>query len=217
MRHPGLRSPKVLLAGVLLSAAYYGVCVLSATAQSGPVSCKPVSERQGEIGCWILSSGAWSGVQSGPVYWSLDTFPSEATANVAKGEHGQVLRALNQVWVLTISSKDDRPATGHHVAQIGPLPLKEHHGYAAQYMEAVLTPGMDEAFYTEAGESCLETPEGKQIGRPGTGVIVPEGAPMMLTASGTENRRSLALVLHDSAHPWSARADDWKPKGLCHE
>lgn len=58
-----------------------------------------------------------------------------------------------------------------------------------------------EAFYTEVGETCLETPSGKQMGRKWRDVIVPEGEPMELTATGLETRRGLVLVLHSSAKP----------------
>jgi len=91
-------------------------------------------------------------------------------------------------------------------------------------MEAIFTPGMiapahthsgPEAWYTVAGETCLETPQGKQIGRPGQYVIVPGGAPMHLTATGTELRRSLVLILHQSPRPATTPTDEWTPKGLC--
>jgi hypothetical protein len=49
----------------------------------------------------------------------------------------------------------------------------------------------------------------------GQHVIVQAGPPMELTATGTEIRRSLAIVLHDSAQPASVLAPDWTPKGLC--
>jgi quercetin dioxygenase-like cupin family protein len=97
--------------------------------------------------------------------------------------------------------------------------------YSAQYMEAVFTPGMTapthrhsgpEAWYTLTGETCLETPEGVMVGRAGgSHVIVPGGPPMHLTATGTETRRAVVLILHDSAQPATTPAQDWTPKGLC--
>ena len=57
-----------------------------------------------------------------------------------------------------------------------------------------------EAWYTMAGETCLETPTGKQVGRVGgQHVIVPGGPPMHLTATGNEQRRALVLILHESS------------------
>ncbi len=72
-----------------------------------------------------------------------------------------------------------------------------------------------EAWYTTAGEVCLETPAGKSVGRAGESTIVPAGPPMHLTAIGTEQRRSLAIVLHQSSHPPVLPIRDWIPKGLC--
>jgi quercetin dioxygenase-like cupin family protein len=97
--------------------------------------------------------------------------------------------------------------------------------YSAQYMEAAFQPGMQtrvhrhpgpEAWYTISGEMCLETPEGATVGRAsGEPVIVREGLPMQLTATGTDVRRGLVLVLHTSSEPASVPATDWQPTGLC--
>jgi hypothetical protein len=38
---------------------------------------------------------------------------------------------------------------------------------------------------------------------------------MHLTATGTENRRSLVLILHESAKPDTTWMPEWTPKGLC--
>ena len=38
---------------------------------------------------------------------------------------------------------------------------------------------------------------------------------MALNSVGTETRRSVLLVLHDSSQPWITMAIDWQPKGLC--
>jgi len=92
-------------------------------------------------------------------------------------------------------------------------------------MEAILNPGMTsaihdhagpEAWYTLAGETCLETPGGKLAGRAGGDpVIVRGGPPMLLTATGTEQRPALVLILHQSSKPATTMVHDWMPKGLC--
>lgn len=135
-----------------------------------------------------------------------------------------MVESLGKVWLLSIDKAGWRPASGERVAEIGPLPVKAGDTYSAQYMEAIFTPGMTapahthsgpEAWYTEAGETCLETPDGKQVGRPGQYVIVPAGPPMHLTATGTTQRRSLVLILHESSKPVTTPVKDWTPKGLC--
>jgi pimeloyl-ACP methyl ester carboxylesterase len=68
-----------------------------------------------------------------------------------------------------------RPAHGTRVAKIGPLSIVANENYSAQYMDAIFTPGMTapahihsgpEAWHTVAGETCLETSDGRvQVGR----------------------------------------------------
>ncbi|MGH8064657.1 MAG: cupin domain-containing protein [Candidatus Entotheonellia bacterium] len=100
--------------------------------------------------------------------------------------------------------------------------------YTAQYMEGISNPGDvtpkhrhpgPEAWYTTAGGFCVETPDGKTVVRAGQGIVIPADhtgwSMMTLMATGTEVRRSLVLVLHESTHHWTAPAPEWTPKGLC--
>ncbi len=187
--------------------------------------CKPVSERMGEIGCWILSHEPVGELSQPQMFWHLDVYPTRAAAQAAKGPQGVTVESLGRVWLLTIEKAGWRPSDGERIAEIGPLPVTAGEKYTAQYMEAVFTPGMTsnvhthggpEAWYTLAGESCLETPEGKHVGRAGAQhLIVPGGPPMHLTATGSEQRRALVLILHESSKPATTRVHDWTPKGLC--
>lgn len=187
--------------------------------------CRPVSERTAELGCWITAHATLGELPQQPIFWHLDTYPTRAEAETAKGSRGTVVESLGKVWLLTIDVAGWRPSGGARVAEIGPLPVSADAKYSAQYMEAIFTPGMTapahrhsgpEAWYTLTGETCLETPEGKMVGRAGgSHVIVPGGPPMHLTATGTETRRALVLILHDSTQPPTTPARDWTPKGLC--
>ena len=187
--------------------------------------CNPVSQRTEELGCWIVTNKSVGQLPRAPMFWHLDTYATRAAAEAASGPRGTVIEALGKIWLLTIDAAGWRPSAGARVAQIGPLPVTPGTDYTAQYMEAVFTPGMTslvhrhpgpEAWYTLAGETCLETSEGKTIGRAGgEPVVVPGGLPMHLTATGTETRRAIVLVLHDSRHPAGSPAPDWIPKGLC--
>jgi len=38
---------------------------------------------------------------------------------------------------------------------------------------------------------------------------------MLFMATGTEKRRGLALILHDSSQPATTMEQEWEPKGLC--
>ena len=46
-------------------------------------------------------------------------------------------------------------------------------------------------------------------------MIVPTGLSMHLTATGTEKRKSLVLILYESSKPATTFVHDWTPKGLC--
>ena len=201
------------------------IAALSASPEAFAQICKPVSQRTGEVGCWITANAELGQLPQEPIFWHLYTYPTRTEAEAAKGQRGTVVESLGKVWLLTIETASWRPAAGARVAEVGPLPVSASAKYSAQYMEAIFTPGMTapahrhsgpEAWYTLTGETCLETPDGKVIGRAGgSHVIVPGGPPMHLTATGTETRRALVLVLHDSTQPPTTPAPDWTPKGLC--
>lgn len=165
-------------------------------------------------------------IEQPQIYWQLDAYASRARAEQAKTSRGTVVEALGKVWLLTIEQAGWRPSIrGKRVAEIGPLPVTPGREYSAIFMEAITRPGTTsashthsgpEAWYAESGETCLETPQGKMVGRPGgPPVIVPAGPPMFLMATGTEQRRTITLILHDSSKPPTTVVHDWKPKGLC--
>ena len=201
------------------------VLLALASGASAQTRCLPIEQRTGEVGCWITASTAVGKLPDGRAYWYIDSFTTRAEAETAKGARATVVESLGKVWLFTIAPPGWRSSSGTRVADIGPLVLDPAEDYTAQYMEAIFTPGMTapahrpsgpEAWYTLSGETGLETPEGKVIGRAGgQQVIVPHGPPMHLTATGTEVRRALVLILHESAQPATTLADDWKPKGLC--
>lgn len=188
--------------------------------------CKPVSQRTQETGCWILTDKPVGQLSKSSVFWHLDTYPTRAVAEADKGSRGEIVESLGKVWLLTIEDEQWKPAHGNRVARIGPLPVIAGQEYSAEYMEAIFTPGMTapahthsgpEAWYTQSGETCLETSDGRvQIGRAGSPpVIVAEGLKMHLTATGTEQRRSLVLILHETSKPPTTMVHDWTPQGLC--
>ena len=206
----------------------YSLFVIFCTQADGqPVSggvCRPVSERTQDVGCWILSNDPVGELVGTQTFWHLDAFVTRDAAEAAKTKRSTIVQALGKTWLLTIEDATWRASGGEHVTTIGPLPISPG-VYAAQYMEAVFNPGMTapahthsgpEAWYTVAGETCLETPDGKQVGRVGgPPVIVPGGPPMHLTATGTEVRRALVLILHDADKAATTLHHDWTPKGLC--
>ena len=195
----------------------------TAAAQQQLESCKPVAERTGTDGCWIIASTPLGKLPTYP-FWTLDVYPTRAAAEAAATRFGTVVEALGKVWLLTVGHKQDLPGNGTRVTQIGPLPITLGEDYTAQFRESIMQPGAvsrthlhsgPEIFYTESGETCLETPNGRQLSKKGVNAVIPEGIPMELTATGTEPRRGLVLVLHSSSKPHTTLVTDWHAKGLC--
>ena len=46
-------------------------------------------------------------------------------------------------------------------------------------------------------------------------VVIRPGIPLQVTATGTEERRALVLILHDASQPPAMPVADWQPDGLC--
>lgn len=127
------RGTRGILAAVVWSAAALIACD-QALAQG---TCKPVSERTGEVGCWITVDATLGQLPQQPIFWHLDTYPTRADAQAAKGPRGTVVESLGKVWLLTIDVAGWRPSGGERVAEIGPLPVRADTKYSAQYMEAI--------------------------------------------------------------------------------
>lgn len=201
----------------------------SAQGVAGPGGvCKPASMRTQEVGCWIMADDPIGLLSRSHVFWTLDLYPTRAAAEADKRPRGTVLESFGKVWLLSIADRKSKskPSRGNRAAEIGPLTVVAGENYSVQYMEAVFNPGMTapehthsgpEAWYTLAGETCLETSDGRvQVGRAGgPPVIVPMGLSMHLTATGSEQRRALVLILHQTSQPVTTVDHHWVAKGLC--
>ena len=129
----------------------------------------------------------------------------------------------DQVWLSTFGERDGGPAGGDAVTVIGPLHLPPAKTYDVVLSYAVMRPGDrtpvhthpgPEAWYVLAGEQCLDTAEGITRAAAGAGMAVAPNVPMELNITGTNIRRSLVVVIHDSTQRRSIPSD-WKPTGGC--
>ena len=185
----------------------------------------PVAARSSEVGCYLTATETLSTLPPGDVFWHLYQYSTRAAADSAKPRSfGTVVESFGKVWLYVIAPEDWRPGSGQRIAAIGPLRSHPATQYTARYMEAVFPPGMQtavhthsgpEAWYILSGVQCLQTPDTESITRAGDGAVVPMGPPMVLTGMGTELRRSVVLVLHDTSQPWMTIAADWKPAASC--
>jgi hypothetical protein len=79
------------------------VLPLSDQASAQPVLggvCKPVNERTGDVGRWILAHRPIGQLNQSRVFWYLDVYPTHAAAEAAKGPQGTVVESLGKVWLL---------------------------------------------------------------------------------------------------------------------
>ena len=176
------------------------------------------------FGCYVAGTEPLGAAPATPLFWHLDAYPTRTAAEAARRERGTVAEAHGRVWLFTVAGAEWRPEGGQRVARVGPLPLTPGRTYAAHYLDGVVPPGArtpahrhagPEAWYVLEGTNCLETPDGVRTAGPGESLIVPEGPPMVLTGVGATVRRTLTLVVHDAAQPWTIPAPDWTPKGAC--
>ena len=191
----------------------------------GQATSRPCSAEETIGPACLLTRQEVSKLPSGSLYWHLDQYASEADARHAAKPASTIVDAFGAVWLFTIEHKEWRAKRGRHVAVIGPLPVDRGSTLAADYLRSVFTPGMTaplhnhsgpEAFFAVSGDTCLETPEGTQVGRgPGNSLMIKAGPPMLLMAVGKEQRRGFALILHDAAKPPTTFTQHWRPQGFC--
>jgi quercetin dioxygenase-like cupin family protein len=207
----GLRRPPITLSAIAFVAA---------------ILCSDgVSAQTAQLGVGTIATTVLGVLPQVPLYWHLDTFPDRTAAEAAMDARSAVAESFGEVWLFTIAEDGWRPTNGTRVARVGPLPLAAGGTFTATYLNAATSPGFQtdvhqhggpEAVYTISGEVCLETPQGKMVGRAGgEPLLIAGNQPMRLTSIGVEKRRSIVLVLHDSSHPWKVPAIGWTPKGLC--
>src|SRR4249919_884950 len=183
----------------------------------------PAGEKRPEFGCFVEASSKGLQFTSSTVYWHLRSFRNQAAAEAAKSPSGLIVAEEGKVWLSEFGPKDLAPRGGDAVAVVGPLELAPAKTYAAEIAYAVLRPGDrsrvhthpgPEAWYVINGQQCLETPQGTTKASAGQTMFVRHSIPMELSITGSEVRRSLTLVIHDSSKGWGANSD-WKPTDAC--
>jgi quercetin dioxygenase-like cupin family protein len=176
------------------------------------------------IGCYMAGSEQIGPAPETPLYWHIYAYATRAAAEAVRRSRGTVAEAHGRVWLFTIADKSWQSAAGERVALVGPLPATPGRVYAAHYFEGVVpaaarTPvhrhAGPEAWFVLEGAQCLETPNGFKVVRAGESFVIPEGPPMLLVGLGSSVRRTLGLVLHDAAQPWTQPSSDWTPKEAC--
>jgi len=183
----------------------------------------PLGEKRPEFGCFIIATAKGLQFTQPTVYWHLRAFPSRAAAEAVKSERGIVVEENGRSWLSEFGPRDRAPRGGEAVAVVGPLELPAAKSYDAVLSYAVMRPGDrslvhthpgPEGWYMLAGEQCLETQAGTKKARTGETMTVSPNVPMELSIIGATVRRSLVIIIHDSAQA-PIIPSDWKPSGAC--
>jgi quercetin dioxygenase-like cupin family protein len=191
----------------------------------GGVSCDdvPPNETRPDFGCFNVASEGGLQFPSRHVYWHIRTYANRVAADAAKSATGIVVEEDGQVWLSEFGSRDLIIKGGQAVAIVGPLQLPSAKSFTAVLSYAVMRPGDQsrvhthpgpEGWYMIAGEQCLETPSGANRAKAGGTMTVSANVPMQLSITGSEVRKSLVLVIHDSSQARGI-ASQWRPPGAC--
>lgn len=197
----------------------------SAQATSRHCSTEAGAEDRAGPAC-LLAHAAVGRLSADEAVWRLYTYPTLALAQQHQPANGVLSSAFGKIWLFTVGpASAARAELGELVAEVGPLPVNKETVYDAEFLKSTFSAGMSapvhvhsgpEAFYALSGDTCLETPDGVQLGRgAGNSLVVRAGPPMLLMAVGTAPRTGFALILHDRALPPTTLVQHWKPKGLC--
>lgn len=151
---------------------------------------------------------------SGPLFWRIENFPSEAEAQAAAGQWALVAKSAGKVWLFTLGGPGGATAGGTKVTELGPIPRPGASAYLLRINEASGPPGSitpvhshpgSEAFYVLAGEQSIRGPHGVMRVRVGQ-AEAGHGAdiPMQVSSSGTSDLHALVMFVVDAARPFSS-------------
>ena len=73
------------------------VVTLVASHDAFAQSCKPVSQRTGELGCWITANAALGQLPQQPIFWHLDAYLTRGEAEAAQGPRGTIVESLGKL------------------------------------------------------------------------------------------------------------------------
>ena len=191
----------------------------------GGVACDdvPPGEKRPDFGCFNVATEAGLQFPKRQVYWHIRTFANRAAADAARSATGIVVEEDGRMWLSEFGSRDLIVKGGQPVATVGPLQLPPAKLYTAVLSYAVMRPGDrsrvhthpgPEGWYMIVGEQCLETPSGANRAKTGRTMTVAPNVPMELSITGTEVRKSLVLVIHDSSQARGIPSQ-WRPPGAC--
>jgi hypothetical protein len=153
---------------------------------------------------------------AGPLYWSIEDFPSLAAAQAAAGASSLAAEHAGKAWLFTLGAKGAATSGGRKVAEIGPVPTVPAAEYLLRINKAGGAPGAktpvhthpgSEAFFVLAGKLGQRTPHGTSYAEAGQSMNG-HGAdtPMEVFSAGTSHLDQLVMFVVDATKPFSTPA-----------
>ena len=153
----------------------------------------------------------------GPLFWRVETFPSNEAAQAAAGPTGLVGEMDDRVWLFTLGPSGGASPGGTQVAEVGPLSTRPAAEYLIQVQGAITPPGGasqvhthpgSEAWYVVAGQQTVRTSTDEIQVRAGQGFAgFAAGTPLRLINEGRDNRHAFPMFVIDAAEPQTSPAE----------
>jgi hypothetical protein len=152
----------------------------------------------------------------GPLYWSIEAFPTLAAAEGAAGSTSLAAEAAGKAWLFTLGPKGAAPRGAEKVAEIGPVPPISAPEYLLRINRAGGPPGAktpvhshpgSEAFYVLTGRLGQRTPHGTSYADAGQ-AMNGHGADvaMEVFSAGNTDLDQLVMFVVDATRSFSSPA-----------
>ena len=153
---------------------------------------------------------------AGPLYWTIETFPSLAAAQAAEGATSLAAEHAGKAWLFTLAASGAVTSGGTKIAEIGPVPSVAAAQYLLRVNKAAGAPAAktrvhthpgSEAFFVLAGKLGQRTPHGIAYAEAGQAMNGhgPD-TPMEVFSAGTDPLDQLVLFVVDASRPFSTPA-----------
>jgi hypothetical protein len=153
---------------------------------------------------------------AGPLYWTVENFPSLAAAQAATGVTSLAAEHAGKAWLFTLGPKGRKTSGGRKIAEIGPVPIPSAPEYLLRINKAGGPPGAktpvhthpgSEAFLVLAGKLGQRTPHGTSYAEAGEAMNGHgAGTAMEVFNAGTGQLDQLVMFVVDAGKPFSTPA-----------
>jgi hypothetical protein len=157
-----------------------------------------------------------SELPSGPLFWRIEEFPSEASAKAAAGQYSLAATVVGRHWLFTLGPSGGATPGGKRISEIGPIPAPPAKTWLLRINHAGGNPGAQtpvhshpgaEAIYVIKGQVTQRTDHGTEDANAGETLGAHgSGMAMQLTSSGTAALDQLVMFVVDADKPFSPQA-----------